>query len=271
MGLRATLYRYTRSATRKPTISAPMNTQSNTTKYLFPAIDLRGGNVVRLVQGDYDRQTTYGDSPLAQAQVFEQAGSTWLHAVDLDGARSGVMEHLEHIRSICEETKLKVEVGGGVRSEKAIDQLLGVGVDRVIVGTAALRNWDWFAELVHREMYQHRVVLGLDAKDGMAASDGWEQTSDRSAIDIAKQVNGWPLSAIVYTDIAVDGMLTGPNAIATAEMAQATDVPIVASGGVGTLEHLRDLRKLNIQGAIIGKSLYDNQFTINEALEAFEK
>lgn len=247
-----------------------MSTQTNTEKYLFPAIDLRGGQVVRLTQGDYDRQTTYGDSPLAQAQLFEQAGSTWLHVVDLDGARTGEMEHLEHIRSICEQSKLKVEVGGGVRSEKAIDQLLGAGVERVIVGTAALRNWDWFEKLVHQDAYQHRVVLGLDAKDGMAASDGWEQTSGRSAIDIAKQVNGWPLSAIVYTDIAVDGMLTGPNAQATAEMAAATDVPIVASGGVGTLEHLRELRQLNVQGAIIGKSLYENQFTIDEALAAFE-
>ena len=248
-----------------------MSTEAITEKYLFPAIDLRGGQVVRLTQGDYDRQTTYGDSPLSQAQVFELAGSTWLHVVDLDGARSGEMEHLEHIRSICEQTQLKVEVGGGVRSEKAIDQLLGVGVERVIVGTAALRNWDWFTKLVHQNAYQHRVVLGLDAKDGMAASDGWEQTSDQSAIDIAKQVNGWPLSAIVYTDIAVDGMLTGPNAQATAEMAAATDVPIVASGGVGTLEHLRELKKLNVQGAIIGKSLYENKFTIDEALAAFEK
>ena len=248
-----------------------MSTQNNTDQYLFPAIDLRGGEVVRLTQGDYDRQTTYGDSPLAQAQVFEDAGSTWLHVVDLDGARSGEMEHLEHIKRICEQTKLKVEVGGGVRSEKAIDQILGVGVERVIVGTAALRNWDWFTRLVQQDAYQHRIVLGLDAKDGMAAVDGWEQTTDSSAVDIAKRVKGWPLSAIVYTDIAVDGMLTGPNALATAEMAQATDVPIVASGGVGTLDHLRDLRKLNVQGAIIGKSLYENKFTIDEALQAFEK
>lgn len=247
-----------------------MNTQTNTDKYLFPAIDLRGGQVVRLTQGDYDRQTTYGDSPLAQAQLFEQAGSTWLHVVDLDGARSGEMEHLDHIRSICEQTKLKVEVGGGVRSEKAIDQLLSVGVERVIVGTAALRQWDWFTKLVQQNDYQHRIVLGLDAKDGMAAIAGWEQTTDTSAIDIAKRVNGWPLSAIVYTDIAVDGMLTGPNAQATAEMAAATDVPIVASGGVGTLDHLIALKELNIQGAIIGKSLYENQFTIDQALAAFE-
>jgi len=248
-----------------------MNTPSTQEKYLFPAIDLRGGNVVRLTQGDYDRQTTYGDSPLEQAQVFEQAGSTWLHVVDLDGARTGEMEHLQHIRAICQQTKLNVEVGGGVRSEKAIDQLLSVGVQRVIVGTAALRQWDWFTKLVNQDAYQHRVVLGLDAKDGMAAVAGWEQTTDTSALDIAKRVNGWPLGAIVYTDIAVDGMLTGPNVQATAEMAAATDVPIVASGGVGTLDHLRTLRQLNVQGAIIGKSLYENQFTINQALAAFEK
>jgi len=248
-----------------------MNPTTHPSPFLFPAIDLRGGKVVRLTQGDYDRQTTYGDSPLDQARVFEQAGSTWLHVVDLDGARSGEMEHLEHIRSVCKNTGLKVEVGGGVRSEKAIDQLLGAGVERVVVGTAALRNWDWFSDLVQRQAYRHRVVLGLDAKDGMAAVAGWEQTTDRSALEIAKLVSGWPLAAIVYTDIAVDGMLTGPNVTATAEMAKATDVPIVASGGVGTLEHLRELRKLPIQGAIIGKSLYENRFTISQALAAFER
>ncbi len=247
-----------------------MTDPTTTDKFLFPAIDLRGGQVVRLAQGDYDRQTTYGDSPLEQARVFESAGSTWLHVVDLDGARTGEMHHLEPIRAICEQTQLKVEVGGGVRSEQAIDQLLESGVTRVVVGTAALRNWDWFTQLVQRGDYRERIVLGLDAKDGMAAVAGWEQTTDSSAIDIARRVIGWPLAAIVYTDIAVDGMLTGPNVEATVAMAEATDVPIVASGGVGTLEHLRALRELSIQGAIIGKSLYESQFTINEALSAFE-
>ena len=150
-----------------------MTTAPQEKPFLFPAIDLRGGSVVRLTQGDYDRQTTYGDSPLGQARVFEEAGSTWLHVVDLDGARSGEMEHLDHIRSICEQTKLKVEVGGGVRSEKVIDQLLEVGVQRVIVGTAALRQWEWFTELVQRDAYKHRIVLGIDAKDGKAAVAGW--------------------------------------------------------------------------------------------------
>ena len=247
-----------------------MNDTPHQQKYLFPAIDLRGGKVVRLTQGDYGRQTTYGDSPLDQARVFEAAGSTWLHVVDLDGARSGEMEHLKQIREVCSNTRLKVEVGGGVRSERAIDQLLDAGVERVIVGTAALRQWDWFCTLVQKDAYRHRVVLGLDAKDGKAAVAGWEQTTDATAIDIARRVNGWPLSAIVYTDIAVDGMLTGPNVKATAEMCEATDVPIVASGGVGNLSHLHALRDLPIQGAIIGKSLYENKFTIDQALAAFE-
>lgn len=239
-------------------------------KYLFPAIDLRGGKVVRLTQGDYDRQTTYGDSPLDQARVFEEAGSTWLHVVDLDGARSGEMVHLKQIAEVCANTQLKVEVGGGVRSERAIDQLLEAGVERVIVGTAALEKWDWFAELVQNESYENRIVLGLDAKDGKAAVAGWEQTTDTGAVDIAKRVNGWPLSAIVYTDIAVDGMLTGPNIEATRAMCEATDVPIVASGGVGNLSHLHALRDLPIQGAIIGKSLYESRFSIKDALHAFE-
>ncbi len=240
------------------------------TRFLFPAIDLRGGKVVRLMQGDYDRQTTYGDSPLAQARVFEDAGSTWLHVVDLDGARSGHMSHLDAIRTICAQTKLKVEVGGGVRTQHVIDQLLEVGVERVVVGTAALRDWNWFTELVQQDSYRQRIVLGLDAKDGMAAVAGWEQATDASALDIAGRVKGWPLAAIVYTDIAVDGMLTGPNVEATRAMCDATDVPIVASGGVGNLSHLHALRDLPIQGAIIGKSLYENRFTIAQALAAFE-
>jgi len=240
------------------------------TRYLFPAIDLREGQVVRLTQGKYDQQTTYGSDPLEQARVFEKAGATWLHVVDLDGARTGELTHLEIIRTICTQTGLKVEVGGGVRSEQVVDALLGAGVERVVVGTAALKDWSWFEKLVHDERYRHRVVLGLDAKDGQAASDGWEQTTGDRAIDIAKRVNGWPLAAIVYTDIAVDGMLSGPNVEATRDMAEATDVPVVASGGVGTLDHLRALRPLPIQGAIIGKSLYEGCFTIDEAIAALE-
>lgn len=246
------------------------DTLSSSHKYLFPAIDLRGGKVVRLAQGDYERQTTYGDDPVTQAQAFADAGATWLHVVDLDGARSGLMEHAGIIGDICRQTGLKVEVGGGVRSTEAVGRLLNAGVTRVVIGTAALRQWDWFAALAADANYRDRLVLGLDARDGKLAVAGWEQTTDTTAIDIARRVTDWPLAAIVYTDIATDGMMTGPNVEATRDMTDATAVPIVASGGVGTLDHLRALRALPIRGAIIGRSLYENAFTIADALSAFE-
>ncbi|MBI1337096.1 MAG: 1-(5-phosphoribosyl)-5-[(5-phosphoribosylamino)methylideneamino]imidazole-4-carboxamide isomerase [Phycisphaera sp.] len=238
--------------------------------YLFPAIDLRDGKVVRLLKGDYGKQTTYGDDPLAQAQQFADAGATWLHLVDLDGARSGRMTHVEVIERICKQTKLKVEVGGGVRSEGAINRLLGAGVERVVLGTAALENWDWFEGLMGNPTYRGRLVLGLDGRKGKAAVGGWEKTTEASVVEIAKRVSDWPLAAIVYTDIATDGTLAGPNVEATREMAEATHTPVVASGGVGTLDHLRVLRDLPIQGAIVGRAIYEGAFTVKEALAVLE-
>lgn len=239
--------------------------------YLFPAIDLRNGQVVRLTQGDYDRQTTYEADPVEQAKRFKDAGATWLHVVDLDGARTGKLTHAGLIEKMCSQTGLKVEVGGGVRTESVIDTLLNAGVARVVVGTAALKNWDWFEGLMGNPTYRGRLVLGLDAKHGQVTTDGWEQTGEQTALEVAKAVTDWPLAAIVYTDIATDGTLKGPNVPATLEIAEATDVPVVASGGVGTLDDLRALKKLPIQGAIVGKALYEDAFTIDQAIEAFEK
>ena len=239
--------------------------------HLFPSIDLRDGKVVRLHQGDYDQQTTYADDPLAAARRYEAAGATWLHVVDLDGARGGKMRHVEQIERICRETGLKVEVGGGVRSEGVIDRLLRAGVFRCVIGTKALRDWDWFESLMGNPTYRGRLVLGLDAREGQVAVDGWERSTGESAVAIAKRVTDWPLAAIVYTDIATDGTLKGPNVEQTRRMAATTDVPVVASGGVGTLDHLRTLRELPIQGAIIGRALYDGAFTIDEAVRVFEK
>jgi phosphoribosylformimino-5-aminoimidazole carboxamide ribotide isomerase len=238
--------------------------------HLFPAIDLRGGKVVRLLRGDYDQQTTYGSDPLSQARAFADAGATWLHVVDLDGARSGHVQHLEQIEAICRGTSLKVEVGGGVRDEGTIDRLLKAGVTRVILGTAALENWTWFEGLMGNPTYRGRLVLGLDAKNDRLAVSGWEKTTAATPLDIARKVTDWPLAAIVYTDIATDGTLAGPNIDATRRIAQATHVPIVASGGVGTLDHLRALRTLPIQGAIVGRALYEGAFTPAQAVEAIE-
>jgi len=239
--------------------------------YLFPAIDMRGGKVVRLMKGDYAQQTTYGEDPLEQAKAFEAAGATWLHLVDLDGARSGEMTHLGVIKRICRGTGLKVEIGGGVRSTETVDVLLGCGVERVIVGTAALRDWEWFEGLCAEKKYERRVVLGLDARGGKLAVAGWEETTETTALEVARKVSDWALGAIVFTDIATDGTMLGPNVESTREMAEATKVPIVASGGVGTLEHLKALRGLPIQGAIVGRAIYEGAFTVEEGISAIEK
>lgn len=238
--------------------------------FLFPSIDLRDGKVVRLFKGDYDRQTTYDADPLDQAKRFADAGASWLHVVDLDGARSGRMVHLEVIERICRSAALKVEVGGGVRTSGAIDRLLALGVERVVLGTAALSNWPWFEGLMSNPTYHRRIVLGLDARGDKPAVSGWEKTTEASTLEIAAKVSDWPLAAIVYTDIQTDGTLAGPNVAATRAVAQATAVPVVASGGVGTLEHLVALRDLPIQGVIVGRALYEGAFTVEQALVTVE-
>jgi phosphoribosylformimino-5-aminoimidazole carboxamide ribotide isomerase len=235
---------------------------------LFPAIDLRGGKVVRLNQGDYAQQKTYSDDPVAQACAFADAGACWLHVVDLDGARGGVMAHLDLIARISRDAGLRIQVGGGIRTQASIDRLLSSGVERVILGTAALEDWPWFASLAATPAYHRRLVLGLDARAGKLAVSGWEKPTAATPLEVAAKVSAWPLAAIVYTDIATDGTMQGPNLPATAALAAATQVPIIASGGVGTLDHLRALRQLPLAGAIVGRALYENRFTVEQALAA---
>ncbi|MEM6749411.1 MAG: 1-(5-phosphoribosyl)-5-[(5-phosphoribosylamino)methylideneamino]imidazole-4-carboxamide isomerase [Planctomycetota bacterium] len=234
---------------------------------LFPAIDLRDGRAVRLTQGDYGRETRYADDPVAVAVDFEAQGAVRLHVVDLDAARTGEATQHGLVARICAETGLRVEVGGGVRTTETVDALLAAGVERVVVGTAALRNWAWFESLAGKPDYAGKLVLGLDARDGKAQVDGWTGSSGELALDIAQRVNGWPLGAIVFTDIAVDGTLAGPNVESTRVLAEATDVPVVASGGVGVLGHLEALRPLPIEGVIVGKAIYEGAFTVAQALE----
>ncbi|MDX1564570.1 MAG: 1-(5-phosphoribosyl)-5-[(5-phosphoribosylamino)methylideneamino]imidazole-4-carboxamide isomerase [Phycisphaeraceae bacterium] len=237
---------------------------------LLPAIDLMDGQIVRLYQGDYDRQTTYGDDPVDQARRFEDAGARWLHVVDLAGARNGRSEHLGVIERICAQTGLQVELGGGIRDRETIRRCLEAGAARLVLGTAALGQWDLFQQWVHEPALEKKLVLGLDARHGKLAVSGWETETETDIEQVAEQVSGWPLAAIVYTDIETDGTLAGPNLEATERIARTTDVPVVASGGVGKIEHLLALRRLPIEGAIVGRALYDGAFTIEEALEAFE-
>ena len=233
---------------------------------LLPAIDLRDGKCVRLLQGDYDKQIDYADDPVAVATQFEQAGATWLHVVDLDGAREGRHCNLPTIERIVEQTTLRVEVGGGLRETKIIESLLAAGVARCVVGTKALEDWAWFRELVQRTTCRGRIGLGLDAREGRLAVRGWTEVTDETALQVAERVSGWPLAVIIYTDISRDGMLLGPNIEATQVLAECSTVPVIASGGVTSLEDVRRLAALDLGGIIIGRALYEKQIDLAEAL-----
>jgi len=233
---------------------------------VIPAIDLRSGHCVRLVQGDYDRQIDYSADPMAMARGFERAGARWLHVVDLDGAREGRLQNLETVKVLVDGVGLKVEVGGGIRDDRSVETLLSLGVQRVVIGTQALQDWSWFHEVVHRPGHQGRIALGLDAREGRLAVRGWTEQTAESAREVAERVTDWPLGAIIYTDIARDGTMTGPNVHATEEVARATKVPVIASGGVTTPDDVRRLAKLPIAGMIIGRALYEGRLDLSEAI-----
>ena len=234
---------------------------------IWPAIDLLGGKCVRLQQGDYNRETVFSDDPVQMALQWKAAGTKYLHLVDLDGAKDGSQVNGDVIRRIVEESRLECQVGGGVRDEATIDRLLGLGLRRVIVGTRALRDPEWFAAMASK--HPGRLVLGIDARDGMVATDGWLETSTTSAVSLAQQIAGMTsdVAAIVYTDIARDGMLSGPNFEQLEEMQSATCIPVVASGGVTTLEDIQQLIKINSHAAIIGRAIYDGHLDLAEVLK----
>ena len=237
--------------------------------YILPAIDLRDGKCVRLIQGDYDRQINYNDDPVAQAKLFEDQGAQWLHIVDLDGALKGGQYNFDILKQIRANTHLKIEVGGGIRSDEAVSHLLDTGIERVIIGTRAFEDEQWFNELVKAN--PNRIVLGMDAKNGHIATHGWTKTGEMTVLEMADKVNTLPLAAIVYTDIAKDGMLTGPNLESTRELAEHCMIPVIASGGVGSIKDIEDLSELPITGIITGRALYENKFTVPEAIEALKR
>ena len=220
---------------------------------IWPAIDLLGGKCVRLQQGDYNRETIFADDPVTMAMKWRDAGTEYLHLVDLDGAKNGSQVNQECIRRCVQETGLVCQVGGGVRDEATIVRLLELGLARVIVGTRALREPQWFAEMANK--YPQKLVLGIDARDGKVATDGWLETSSTTAVQLAQQIASLSdqIPAIIYTDIARDGMLTGPNFKQLAEMQQATSIPVIASGGVATIEDIVQLKAMNTFGCIVGR------------------
>jgi len=233
---------------------------------IIPAIDLRGGKCVRLLQGDYNKQIDYADDPVAVAKQFMQAGALWLHVVDLDGAREGRSCNAATIERLIAETPLRVEVGGGLREATVIESLLDIGAARCIVGTKALQDWAWFEELVHRPKCRGKIVLGLDAREGRLAIQGWTEQTAETVLQVADRVADWPLAAIIYTDIACDGMMSGPNIEATQALAEHSQIPVVASGGVATIDDVHKLVPLPLFGAIIGRAIYEKQIDLAEAI-----
>ncbi len=234
--------------------------------YIIPAIDLRDGKCVRLIQGQYDRQINYRDNPVEQAQEFDSDGAKWLHIVDLDGAKLGRPVNTDTISAIATLGILNIEVGGGLRDEASIKQLLDIGVNRVIIGTKAVQDFEWFSEMA--EKFSGKIVLGLDAKGSMVATHGWTQDSSLTLLEFAAEAAKLPLAAIIYTDIAKDGMMSGPNFERTKALVEAVDVPVVASGGVNTVEDIRKLTKFSPEAAIIGRSLYEGTLKLTNAIEA---
>ena len=235
---------------------------------LFPAIDIRNGKCVRLIQGDYNKEQTYGD-PVEMAKKWESLGAEYLHIVDLDGALVGESKNLAAIGNILKEVQIPVQVGGGIRNMERIEKLIGMGVTRVILGSAALKDREFLKEAV--EKYGDAIAVSIDAKSGYVATDGWTKTSTTLALDFAEEIEAIGVKTIIYTDIAKDGMLEGPNLVELEKINKATTMDVIASGGVSSIADLQQIAKLNMYGAIIGKALYTGKVDLKLALEGVER
>lgn len=238
---------------------------------VIPAVDIKNGRCVRLFQGQMDAETVFSDDPLAMAKRWEEEGARCLHIVDLDGAVDRTPRNLDLIAKIVKSVSMPVYVGGGIRDMETLDMYLGIGVSKVILGTAAIKN----PELVKQacEKYPGRIILGIDARNGMVAIDGWLETTDVSAVDLAKQFEGLGVAAINFTDIHRDGTQKGPNIEETRKLAESVDIPVVASGGVSSITDIRNLKPLEsvgVTGVITGRALYDGTLNLAEAMAVAE-
>ncbi len=231
---------------------------------LFPAIDIRDGKCVRLIQGDYDQEIIYNDSPTAMAMEWEKQGADYIHVVDLDGAKTGNSLNREAIQAIAKSVSIPVQVGGGIRTMEIIDAHIASGVSRVIIGTAAIQDKPFLKQAV--EKYGDKIAVSIDARKGFVATDGWTETSDVLAVDLLNELEEIGVKTVIYTDILKDGMMQGPNFHELEMMDKASSIDIVASGGVSTEEDIVQLRELNLYGAIIGKALYEGKISLEKVL-----
>jgi phosphoribosylformimino-5-aminoimidazole carboxamide ribotide isomerase len=233
---------------------------------IFPAIDLMGGQVVRLEQGKAEAKTVYSDDPVAMALRWQNEGAEWLHVVDLDGAFTGKPQNMEWIGKIVQALKIPVQLGGGLRDEALIQQAIALGISRVVLGTKACDSLEFVVQVSNR-FGKDKIAVGIDAKNGKVATKGWTEASEWDAIDLARQASAAGAGTIIYTDIATDGMFTGPNYPALRALLEALNVQVIASGGVATVEHIRKLREFpSLYGAIVGKALYDKKVTLKDIL-----
>lgn len=235
---------------------------------IYPAIDMRGGNCVRLLQGDYDKETVYGDSPFDMAKVFAADGAEWIHMVDLDGAKDGKRVNDRFVIEAAKQLSVNIQIGGGIRSEEDIVHYLENGISRVIIGSIAVSKPDFAIEMIKK--YGTKIAVGIDAKNGYVATHGWLDTSEVKAVELGKRFADAGAETFIFTDIATDGTLSGPNISAVCELAEVTGKKVIASGGVSSLADLNALKAVELQGvsgAIVGKALYEKRFTLKEALE----
>lgn len=235
---------------------------------IYPAIDMRGGKCVRLIQGDYNQETVYGDSPFDMAKTFSEAGAQWIHMVDLDGAKDGRRVNDTFVIQAAKELNVDVQIGGGIRTEADINHYLENGIARVIIGSIAISNPEFAIEMVKK--YSSRIAVGIDAKNGYVVTHGWLNTSEARAVELGKRFADAGAETFIFTDIATDGMLTGPNTEAVKQMALETGKSVIASGGVSSLEDLavlKELEQAGVSGAIVGKAIYEGKFTVVDALK----
>ena len=236
---------------------------------LFPAIDIRGGRAVRLIQGDYEQETAYDDDPVVAARRWVDGGARWLHVVDLDGARAGEPVNLEHIRRIVATVDVPVQLGGGLRDSKKVEEAISSGAERVVLGTAAVRDPE-MAEAI-AAAHGGRVVASVDSRSGKVAAEGWTEGTDLDTTEVIAELSRRGLSRFVYTPVEVDGLMEGPDLGSLREVAEATDGAVIYSGGIGSLDDLRAVADLgidNVEGVIVGRALYEQRFTVAEARAA---
>ncbi|MDD2480945.1 MAG: 1-(5-phosphoribosyl)-5-[(5-phosphoribosylamino)methylideneamino]imidazole-4-carboxamide isomerase [Lutispora sp.] len=236
---------------------------------IFPAIDMKDNKCVRLSQGDFDKIKVYSDKPVEMALEWERKGAEFLHLVDLDGAKSEGFVNKESIEDIVKNLSIPVQVGGGIRSEAKVEELLNLGVNRVIVGTMAIENRELLEKLVSK--YKEKIVVSIDAKDGKVATRGWKVVSSVDSLDLCKELEEIGVETIVYTDISKDGMLKGPNLDIYETLSKKTSLNIIASGGISFMGDIKKLKSMNIYGGIIGKAFYDNLLDFEEVIKCLQK